>query len=95
LWYVADALGSGLSVDEVSQLTNIDPWFVDQILSIIEQEEQLKAWRRRDGDWTTAEGRQMAWQCKRVGLSDAEIGRVLGRSERDDAGAAGPGHSGL
>src|SRR5690606_36206765 len=31
LWYVADALGSGLSVEDVHAYTKMDPWFLEQI----------------------------------------------------------------
>ena len=28
IWYVADALRSGMSLDEVFNITHIDPWFL-------------------------------------------------------------------
>ena len=36
LWYVADALRAGMSVHEICGLSNIDPWFLEQIREIVE-----------------------------------------------------------
>ena len=83
LWYIADALGSGLSVDEVHRLSNVDPWFLDQILQIIETEDAFKTFRRRDGDLESPAGRELLWSAKRRGMSDGEIARLLGSSEDD------------
>ena len=38
LWYVADAFRAGLSLEEVAELTGIDPWFLAQIEELIEIE---------------------------------------------------------
>jgi len=81
LWYVADALGSGLSVDEVNRLTGIDPWFLDHILQLVEKEEELKAWRRRDGNLDGDAGRFLLWSAKRMGMADETIGKILRMSE--------------
>ena len=42
LWYIADGLRMGITVDEIYRLSKIDPWFLHQIRQIIEREEQLK-----------------------------------------------------
>jgi len=42
LWYLGDALRSGMSVDEIFTHTAIDPWFLHNIRQIIEKEEELK-----------------------------------------------------
>jgi carbamoyl-phosphate synthase large subunit len=31
IWYVGDAFAHGMSVEEIHELTNIDPWFLAQI----------------------------------------------------------------
>ncbi len=43
IWYVADALRLGMSVDELYQVTKIDPWFLDNIAQIVQFEEDLKS----------------------------------------------------
>jgi carbamoyl-phosphate synthase large subunit len=42
LWYIGDALRSGMSVAEVQKHTAIDPWFLHNIRQIIEKEDELK-----------------------------------------------------
>src|SRR6187399_1766113 len=41
IWYVGDAFGMGLSVDEVYELTKIDKWFLVQIEEIVKIELDL------------------------------------------------------
>ena len=43
LWYIGDALRSGMSVKEIQKHTAIDPWFLHNIRQIIEKEEELKS----------------------------------------------------
>src|SRR5512134_1336090 len=38
LWYVADAFGIGMSVEELHGYTKIDPWFLAQIKEIVDTE---------------------------------------------------------
>ena len=45
LWYLADALRSGITVDEIFELTKIDRWFLHNIRQIVEKEEELKQCR--------------------------------------------------
>src|SRR6266540_6049727 len=42
LWYVADALRLGMSVEELYQITKIDPWFLENIAQIVEFERQVQ-----------------------------------------------------
>jgi carbamoyl-phosphate synthase large subunit len=92
LWYVADALGSGLSVEDVHLLTRIDPWFLDQIAQVVTFEEDLKAWNRAGGNLSTDEGTALLREAKRMGISDPEIARLVDRTPdeirraRHDAG---------
>ncbi|TAJ96843.1 MAG: carbamoyl-phosphate synthase large subunit, partial [Candidatus Manganitrophaceae bacterium] len=44
LWQIADALRLGVSIDEIYQITKIDPWFLDQIQEILTIEQKLKEW---------------------------------------------------
>ena len=43
VWYLWYALKSGMSTEEIHELTYIDPWFIDQLAQIVELEEQLRA----------------------------------------------------
>ncbi|MFA7404379.1 MAG: carbamoyl-phosphate synthase large subunit [Pelobacteraceae bacterium] len=43
LWYIGDALRSGMNVEEIQKHTAIDPWFLHNIRQIIEKEDELKS----------------------------------------------------
>jgi carbamoyl-phosphate synthase large subunit len=43
LWYIGDALRSGMTVDEIHKHTAIDVWFLHNIRQIIEKEDELKS----------------------------------------------------
>ena len=42
LWSVADALRLGMGVDELYRLSKIDPWFLDNIVQILECEKEVQ-----------------------------------------------------
>jgi len=71
LWYVADAFRFGMTLDEVHQLSYIDPWFLDQIEELIEIEGKIAA---KPKDKPTAE-KLRAW--KRRGFSDRRLAQLL------------------
>ncbi len=41
LWYLADALRSGMSCEELHRETYVDPWFLGNIAQIIDKEQEL------------------------------------------------------
>ncbi len=42
IWYIADALRVGISIEEIHTYTGVDPWFLNNIRQIIDMEEELK-----------------------------------------------------
>ena len=76
LWQVADALRLGVSIDEIYQLTKIDPWFLDQIREVIAIEEKVK----KLGHGTPLDP-EVIRTAKAAGYSDRRIGNLVGRSE--------------
>ncbi|MGD9851474.1 MAG: carbamoyl-phosphate synthase large subunit [Nitrospirales bacterium] len=38
IWHIADGLRIGLTVDDIFQLSNVDPWFVNEIRDLVEFE---------------------------------------------------------
>jgi carbamoyl-phosphate synthase large subunit len=75
LWYVGDALRAGMSVDEVFQVSKIDPWFLEQIAELIAVEQSLR------GKKLTQLDAAMLRRCKRLGFSDARLAKLLGVKE--------------
>jgi carbamoyl-phosphate synthase large subunit len=78
LFFVADALRVGISVDEAARLTSIDPWFLRQIERIVELERRIVAGGR-------ASLAAVLRDIKRAGFSDARIAKLLGIAEADVA----------
>jgi len=70
LFFVADALRAGISVDELYELTAIDRWFLCQIERITTLESELV-----EGD---ALSPPRLREAKRMGLSDDRIARLAG-----------------
>ena len=69
------ALRRGISVERLYAATRVDPWFLDQILQIIEERQALEA--------TTMEAMTARqWKrAKRLGFSDAQLGYIWGTTE--------------
>ncbi len=77
IWAVADALRLGMSVEQVCNVSMIDPWFVVQIEDLIRQEESLA------GRNLESLGADELRALKRSGFADARLAKLLGT----DAGA--------
>jgi carbamoyl-phosphate synthase large subunit len=41
LWYIADAFRAGWTIEEVQKFTSIDPWFLIQIVNLVDEEASL------------------------------------------------------
>ena len=75
LWYVADAFGIGMSVEELHGYTKIDPWFLAQIKEIVDLE--LAVEKRALESLTRDEFREL----KRKGFADRRLAHLLERTE--------------
>jgi carbamoyl-phosphate synthase large subunit len=75
LLYVGDGFRSGMTLEEVHELSNIDPWFLAQIEDLIHEEQTVQA----AGGETLQPGRLRA--LKRKGFSDSRIAKLMGVQE--------------
>jgi len=73
LFQLAQAFREGKSVEYVHSLTQITPWFLEQIKQIIDFEGEIQSKRQLD--------RETLVVAKRFGLSDARLGQLLDRPE--------------
>ncbi|HSC29136.1 MAG TPA: carbamoyl-phosphate synthase large subunit [Vicinamibacterales bacterium] len=75
LWAVFRALDRGWTIDQLHQLTKIDPWFLVQFAQIVElcQSAELVGLR--------GISRDMLRTLKRAGVGDHELGGLLGADE--------------
>ena len=78
VWYLRYALKSGLTVDEIYDLTAIDPWFLDQLAEIVEMEDRLRLLRN-----ITDVDSALLRQAKQFGFSDRQLASMWDASEMD------------
>jgi carbamoyl-phosphate synthase large subunit len=71
IWYVGDAFRMGMSVDQVFNISKIDPWFLIQIEDIIKREEALRGKHIADLD------KAALLKLKRCGFSDLRLSKLL------------------
>ena len=85
-WFMRYAFKMGMSIDEVFELTKIDPWFLHHLRGIIDIEEQLRA--------TDLESvsKELMLTAKQAGFSDRQLSHIWSKSEvlvRDARKSAG------
>ncbi|MCK9379548.1 MAG: carbamoyl-phosphate synthase large subunit [Sulfuritalea sp.] len=83
IWYVAQAFREGYTLQQVFDLTSIDPWFLVQIEDIILTEGWMRSQNLDDLDAPTLRN------LKRKGFSDRRIGTLVNASHDPAAGASG------
>ena len=72
LEYIRFAFAQGFTVEQVHEMTNVDPWFLYQVADVVAQEQALKG--RVLASLTAREFRKL----KRDGLGDRQIADALG-----------------
>ena len=75
IWYVADAFRQDWSIDTVYELSGIDPWFLVQIMDLVEAEKTVAELKLANIDKDTMFG------LKRNGFSDMRLAQILDVSE--------------
>jgi carbamoyl-phosphate synthase large subunit len=76
-WIMYEALRKGATVDQLYALTYIKPWFIQQMLELVELEERLLAHRGR------LPPDDLLRQAKRDGFADRYLAQILGVTEAD------------
>jgi carbamoyl-phosphate synthase large subunit len=77
LWYIAEAFRSGMSVDDVYALSRVDPWFLDNVKQIVDEEASIRSAARSRGKLLPNELRK----AKEWGFSDVRIAQLCGTDE--------------
>jgi carbamoyl-phosphate synthase large subunit len=75
IFAVAEGLRRGWGVAEVSELSDIDPWFVDQIAEVVEIRAEIE--RAGPGD------RDILGEAKRFGFSDRQLAHLWDQTESE------------
>ncbi|XP_034430346.1 carbamoyl-phosphate synthase [ammonia], mitochondrial isoform X2 [Hippoglossus hippoglossus] len=75
IFSLAKALHTGMSVDQIHQLTAIDKWFLHKLRKITQMEQHLE-------NYKSTITKDLLLQAKQDGFSDRQVGQLLGSSER-------------
>ena len=90
IFYIRDALLLGLKVEEIHDLTKIDPWFLYNIQEIIDLEKEIRSYGAKVRDlelWKIQIPHQLRIpeallrKAKEVGFSDFQLAHLLGVDE--------------
>ena len=87
IFYLAAAFRAGMSIEEIFDLTAIDPWFLHHIKTLVDQEINLNDLAGRFRPDLTDERRSdltdRIRQAKRNGFSDVQLAQFTGLTEDD------------
>ena len=76
IWYVGDAFAHGFTLEEVQQLTHIDPWFLAQIKEIVD----IELWLETQS--LAALDRTILRKLKQKGFADRRLAKLLQTTDR-------------
>ena len=76
VWYLRYAMKHGMPIEEIHDLTGIDPWFLDNLYEIVEMEDRLRA-----AGSLEAVDDALLREAKRWGFSDRQLAHLWGVSE--------------
>ncbi|WP_169976665.1 carbamoyl-phosphate synthase large subunit [Tautonia rosea] len=76
IWSIRDALLSGMSIERIHGLTQIDPWFLQNLAELVEIEGKL-----RNAGSLDAASDDLIREAKRSGFSDKQLGHLWNASE--------------
>lgn len=84
IFLIADAIRSGMSIKKLHVRTKVDPWFLDQMLQIVETERDLIRQQKKFVakkttllKQTSAEIRNQIVQAKKCGFSDSQLAKIF------------------
>ena len=82
MWHIGDAIRAGFSIDEIYQLTGIDPWFLRNIEQIVEMESLLVTQKKlmASGDQQFVD---LLRSAKQYGFSDKRLAFLWEVTEKD------------
>jgi len=84
VWYLRYAIKLGMSTAEIYELTGIDPWFMDNLLEIVETEDKLREIAAgKPESLASGLSTDLLRTAKRQGFSDHQLGKIFGVSEME------------
>jgi carbamoyl-phosphate synthase large subunit len=98
-WYIAQAIRTGMTVEEIHEYTKIDPWFLNNMREIIEMEEKISAEAQKSrsaiagiqnrnekglsGTSALLDFCTLVREAKEYGFSDRRLASLTGLGEAD------------
>ncbi len=83
IWYIAQAMRTGMEIETIHEHTRIDHWFLNNMKQIIDMEEKIKKSEVRS---QKPEAIEMLREAKEYGFSDRRLAQLLGLTEMDVRG---------
>ncbi|MEW6419302.1 MAG: carbamoyl-phosphate synthase large subunit [Nitrospirota bacterium] len=89
VWYIAQALRQGMSIQEIYELTWIDPWFLQNIKQIVDTEDKIRDYAsgiKKKESLSLAPfliPKELLMDIKGLGFSDRRIAELLNVEEAD------------
>ncbi len=80
IWYIAQAMRTGMDIQTIHEYTKIDPWFLENMKQIIDMEEKIK---KSGVGSQKPEEIEMLRQAKEYGFSDRRLAQLMDLSEMD------------
>ena len=77
LWYVADAFGVGMSIEDIHRFTKIDRWFLAEIKDLVATELEIE--KKTLADFP----RDALYELKRKGFSDRRLAHLWKTTEHE------------
>lgn len=77
VFYIRYALKRGFTIDDISSISKIDPWFIEKIDKIVKIEEQIRKYSQHSIPV------DLIREAKRTGFSDAQLAYLLKKPEKD------------
>jgi len=81
VWFIADGLRVGMTVEEIFTLSRIDPWFLHQIKQIVDREKELKDQAANILNDRTLSPDHPLRRAKEYGFSDRRLAKLLTTTE--------------
>ena len=91
IFYIRYAFHLGMTVEEIHELTKIDPWFLSNIQEIVDLEKEIQSygtkvrdlelWKRIQQPDTLKLQESLLRKAKEFGFSDFQLGYLLGLDE--------------
>ncbi len=78
IFYIKYAFQKGMSLEEISRLTLIDPWFLAHIEEIVQFENKLSATFKKEKKLDE----EILRRAKEMGFGDAQLAKIIGADEK-------------